>query len=223
MAWSCACMDCASCCSRAESVRDRIPAWFAAVLLALAAPFVRAETVHRYDVKVAADLGRLDVRACFAGTMPAHLVATAPQAARFLRDPQRFTGGSSHALEVDAQGIVLGGMSANDCINYGVDLAAAVNAELGRFAQRWEGGATWSPERWLWRPEPAQPDDDIEVSFDLPKGVAVSAPWQPVAQRDAKPVFRVGHTPPDWPGIVAFGRFRIDEIAVPGAVLRVAL
>jgi len=70
---------------------------------------------------------------------------------------------------------------------------------------------------------PADPDADIEVTFDLPKGVDVSAPWQLVARNGNNVVYRVGHTPEDWPGIVALGRFHVEDVAIPGAVLRVAL
>jgi hypothetical protein len=210
----------------------------AAALLAL--PFVaRAETLHRYEVAVTSDLGEVRVHACFDGAAPARLVSAAPQAARFLHDP-RLAGDPPRALEYDGNGIVVpAGTAPSACVDYAVDLAAAVRAELGRFAQRWQRDLTTTPALWLWRPRPPGvggardadgaagaedgTDADIEVSFTLPKGIAVSAPWQLVPRSETNTVYRIGHTPEDWPGIVAFGRFRIDDVAVPGAILRVTL
>ena len=218
----------------------------AAALLAL--PFAAvAERMHRYDVVIASDLGEIDVHACFDDRAPARLVSTAPQAARFLRNPH-ITAAPARPLDYDGNGIDLpeevAGATPPPCVDYAVDLAAAVRAELGRFAQRWQRDLTTTPALRLWRPRPAaggndrkdagtgagdqlEPDDsvagDIEVTFRLPKGVAVSAPWQLLSQSESEVVYRVGHTPEDWPGIVAFGRFRVDDVVVPGATLRVAI
>lgn len=192
----------------------------ATATLALLPALASAARVHHYDASISADLGHLQVHACFDGAAPERLLATAPQAARFLREP-RLAGDPPRALEVNDDGIALGG--AQGCVDYGVDLAAAINAELGRFAQRWQRDVTTSPPLWLWRPQPADDDSDIEVTFELPPGIAVSAPWQRVAKQGSRESYRVGDTPEDWPGIVAFGRFAVDEIAVPGATLRVAL
>jgi hypothetical protein len=76
---------------------------------------------------------------------------------------------------------------------------------------------------WFWRPRSLAPDQDIEVRFDLPPGVLVSAPWQPVASGDETRTYRVGHTPYDWAARVVFGDFEQLEIEVPGALLRVAV
>jgi hypothetical protein len=214
------------------------PSLAAALLLALPmAP--SAEHVHRYDVAVADDLGEIAVHACVDGPAPERLVTTAPQAARFLRDPRLATG-RPRPLEYDGNGIDLpaDATTAGEplCIDYAVDIAGALRAELGRFAQRWQRDITTTPALWLWRPLPvrdrgdgatragdAGAGADIEVTFRLPKGIAVSAPWQRVSRSESQAVFRVGHTPDDWPGIVAFGRFRVDDVVVPGATLRLAL
>ena len=214
-------MDCAFSCSRADRVIHRAQRLLAASMLAFMPAMASAERLHRYDVGIASDLSRLSVHACFDG-LPARLFASAPQAARFLRD-LHVAGATTRTLHADDEGITLEGIESGDCIEYAVDVAAAINAELGRFAGRWERDVTTAPQLWLWRPMPADPDADIEVTFDLPKGVDVSAPWQLVARNGNNVVYRVGHTPEDWPGIVAFGRFHVEDVAIPGAVLRVAL
>ena len=66
-------------------------------------------------------------------------------------------------------------------------------------------------------------DEDIEITFLLPEGIAVSAPWKPVAASGGQAVFRTGRSPCDWPASVAFGRFKEKEIRVGGARLRLAV
>jgi predicted metalloprotease with PDZ domain len=74
---------------------------------------------------------------------------------------------------------------------------------------------------WLWRPEKLAPDEDVQLAFDLPQGVAVSAPWKPSGS--APPTFRLGQAPHDWPATVAFGRFRERTLRIGGAQLRLSV
>jgi len=71
--------------------------------------------------------------------------------------------------------------------------------------------------------QPLGPGDDIEISFLLPEGISVSAPWRPVANSPGRSVFRMGRGPWDWPASVAFGRFKEREVSVGGARLRVSV
>src|SRR5262245_37458706 len=100
-------------------------------MLVLMPTIVCAGRLHRYDVGGASDLSRLSIHACFDG-MPARLLASAPQAARFVRD-LHVAGTTTRTLDVDDEGITLAGVAASDCVDYAVDVAAAINAELGRF------------------------------------------------------------------------------------------
>jgi hypothetical protein len=72
---------------------------------------------------------------------------------------------------------------------------------------------------WLWRPAELPEGADIEIRFELPPGVAVSAPWKRVGDN----VYRVGATPRQWPGVVAFGGFEPIELDIPGARLELIL
>jgi hypothetical protein len=76
---------------------------------------------------------------------------------------------------------------------------------------------------WFWRPNALAADEEIEIRFDLPAGISVSAPWRQVRAADGSAVYRVGHSPYDWPAAVAFGHFNEQLIAVSGAMLRVAV
>jgi len=73
----------------------------------------------------------------------------------------------------------------------------------------------------VWRPH--EPEAGLELSFRLPPGVEISAPWQRTTGSDGRPVFLAGATPYNWSGVVAFGHFAQRDVQVPGAVLHVAV
>ena len=141
-------------------------------------------------------------------------------------DGARFYLESMHvggrALVPEGDKVVLGVTSAEACVDYVVNLRPAqTKAQTGGAETRRIGRSMLSSiGDWLWRPQDPQPD--LEVRFRLPAGVQVSAPWRRISA-DAEPVFLAGATPYDWAGIVAFGDFVPHEIAVPGAVLHVAV
>jgi hypothetical protein len=164
--------------------------------------------VHRYTVSIDRQLQTLRVRACFDGAPPQALVPVSAHAPYFVETD----GGKD-----DPKRLSLAGLPHDGCITYRVNAAEIAN--LGRLTLgSWIGGdMIIAPDLWLWRPE----DDktEIELRFDLPPGIAVSAPWQPLTNG----AYRVGSTPAHWPASVAFGHFEEREIRVPGAVLRLAV
>ena len=197
------------------------------LLLAAAAATARAdsgaERLHVYSVSIDPDLSLISVRACFDGKPPLYLVAESLDAAGALDDVT--VEGQHKHLEPNGAELKLGVLSEGSCVSYRTDLTRASG-------QHERGG---SPPRraghdlitdlgvWFWRPQSLAPDEDIEVRFDLPNGIAASAPWQPVVAADGTRAYRVGHSPYDWPAKVVFGHFQEMDVEVPGAVLRVAL
>ncbi len=119
--------------------------------------------------------------------------------------------------------VILDDLPENACVDYQVKLQPAQSrAQTGGPETRKVGDDMLTAiGDWLWRP--AQSDADIELRFRLPTGVDVSAPWQRKAGSDRQPVFLLGPTSHNWPGVVAFGHFQSRDIAVPGAVLHLAL
>ncbi len=168
----------------------------------------QAAPTHHYTVGIDPQLARLRIRACFDGAPPSALVAPSRHAPYFI-DP---VGGDD-----DPERLPLDGVPRDGCISYQVDVAGI--AILGQLTLgSWIGrDLIVAPEVWLWRP----PHDNAEimVRFELPPGIAVSAPWHPLKNG----AYRVGHTPAHWPASVAFGRFKQREIKVPGAALRLAV
>ena len=180
-----------------------------------------AAPLHRYTVEVGESLDLLAVRACFDGKAPAALVAETSGARAFLEEVRlsgrllRAQGGEVIALEA---------VPDNACVDYRVKLRAATSAAQtgGAETRRIGGDLLTSVGDWLWRPGELQEGAEVELSFVLPAGVAVSAPWARATAATAKPAFRLGPTPYNWPAIAAFGRFAEKEIAVRGALLRLA-
>jgi hypothetical protein len=163
---------------------------------------------HRYMVGIDPQLTSLRVRACFDGAPPPALVAASRHAPYFVD-----TGSG----EDDPKRLPLDGVPRDGCISYRVDVAGM--AILGQLTLgSWIGSdLIVAPEVWLWRPQ--NDNAEIMLRFELPPGIAVSAPWHPLKNG----AYRVGHAPAHWPASVAFGRLEEREIKVPGAALRLAV
>ncbi len=178
--------------------------------------------VHRYEVTVDARLEQLTVHACFHGRAPEYLVAESDGAHFYLESMRLTESSGARVLEAQGEKVPLGVSTDDACVDYGVKLQPAqTSAQTGGPETRRIGGSMLtSIGEWLWR----APDADavLELRFHLPPGIEVSTPWKRDADA-AGAVFLVGPTPPDWPGIVAFGRFTPHDIAVEGALLHVAL
>lgn len=178
--------------------------------------------VHRYEVTVDARLEQFAVHACFQGRAPEYLVAESDGAHFYLESMRLSESSGPRVLEPQAEKVALGASTDDACIDYAVKLQPAqTSAQTGGPETRRIGGSMLtSIGEWLWR----APDADavLELRFRLPAGIEVSTPWKRDVD-DAGAVFRVGPTPADWSGIVAFGRFTPHDIAVEGAILHVAL
>lgn len=188
----------------------------------LASAPVAAERLHRYVVAIDPGLTTLNVRACFAGTPPAALVAEsldAPLALMAFR-----VEGSRKSIEPGGT-ISLKSVPDDGCVAYKADVSHPIRQHdrSGEKVYHIGRDLLTSVGLWLWRPEKLEEDEDIEIRFDLPDGIGVSAPWLPVASADGQPAYRVGHSPMDWPSSVAFGHFRERDIRVGGSRLRLAL
>lgn len=195
--------------------------WLAGLLLAVAGiSAAQATPVHHYRVDVADSLDRLHVRACFAGAAPAALVAETSGAQTFLE--QLKLSGDKQARLPTGDRMALEGVGEGGCIEYRVRLEAQrAGVQSGGPESRWAGrDLLTSIGDWLWRPEEA---GEIEISFKLPPGVEVSTPWQRSAEAGKSGLYRLGPTPGNWPGIVAFGRFKVRDIPVEGGVLHLAI
>ena len=191
-------------------------------MLLLAAGAASAERLHKYTVAIDADLSTLNVRACFDGAAPATLSAESLDATLALTE---FRVESSRKSIEPSGSISLKSVPENGCVVYRVDVSRPIRQHdrTGDKIHHLGKDLLTSVGIWFWRPEKLDVDEDIDITFVLPEGIAVSVPWAPVAPRGDRAVFRTGRSPYDWPASVAFGRFKEREIHVGGARLRLAV
>jgi hypothetical protein len=180
-----------------------------------------AHAAHRYEVAVAESLERISVHACFEGRAPLQLVTESDGAKYFLESARV----GDRMLDAPSGTLSLEGVAENSCIDYRVRLQAVRSgAQTGGPETRWIGGdLLTSIGDWLWRPTQMPDGIDIVLQFHLPPGISVSAPWPRDIGTDGRHEYRLGATPFQWPGVVAFGRFDEQEFDVGDAHLRVTV
>lgn len=187
-------------------------------------PAAAAERIHRYDVTVDAEIRSMRVKACFAGLPPAVLVAESLDA------PAAFVEGKAvmerrQPIQPNGTEMRLRDIAEDGCIEYSVNLAGGYtkNDLSGNTTKRVGRDLFTEVGLWFWRPAQLAAGEDIEVTFFMPEGLSVSAPWRPVEGAAPRPTYRIGRAEFDRPAAVAFGRFKEIPVEVPGAVLRLAI
>lgn len=199
-----------------------LPVLQAAVAASFLFPAVAgAERLHRYTVAIDAQLTEISVRACFSGRPPEALVAESLDA------PLAFTGAlieGSRKPVTPSGALSLKDVPDDGCLAYRVNVSRPIKLHdrTGEKVKRVGRDLLVSVGLWLWRPEKLAPDEEIELAFELPQGIAVSVPWKPSGST-SRPTYRLGHAPHDWPATVAFGRFQERTLRVGGTQLRLSV
>jgi hypothetical protein len=195
--------------------------WLAGFVAFALSVSTSAAALHQYTVRVDSTLERLSVSACFDGSAPQQLVAD--DTASLYLDKMQLRNPGQGSLTVSGWEAELSDLPENACVDYEVQLRPeTTGAQTGGPQTRRIGrDLLTSIGDWFWRPVTMPADADIEVRFELPAGISVSAPW--INAGDSARVFRVGPTPREWPGVVAFGGFSPIEINVPGARLKLIM
>lgn len=170
-----------------------------------------------YTVSADAELNRFDVRACFPDRLPAALVAYDAQARRYLAGMTVTRNDMRRALQPRGPRVPLPGRGTDGCVDYTVALDSTPTATRHRGIHRVGRDLVFSPHLLIWYPESR--DMTIELAFDLPAGVRVSAPWP----RAADAVFHPGERLPDWDARIALGYFDVDAITMPGGTVELAI
>jgi hypothetical protein len=201
---------------------SRQAAALAGAALFLTAGTAAAERVHKYTVAIDPELSTLSVRACFDGVAPPALSAESLDAILALMDIR--VENSRKSIQPSGS-VSLKSVPENGCVRYQVNVSQPIRQHdrTGDKIHHIGKDLLTSVGIWLWRPETLAADEDIEITFVVPEGVAVSAPWRPVALSAGRAVFRTGRSPYDWPASVAFGRFMEREVRVGGARLRLTV
>ena len=193
----------------------------AALLLTAGVAAAEPVRLHRFTVSIDPGLTQIAVRVCFEGKPPETLVAGSLDAPFALVEAH--VEGSRKPIEPSGS-LSMRNVPDDGCVAYSADVSRPIRRhDRGDDKVHHVGrDLIVSVGLWFWRPEKLGADEDAIIEFALPEGVAVSTPWQPVFPA-ARPTFRIGGTPYDWPATVAFGRFRERELPVGGAKLRLAV
>lgn len=193
-------------------MRRNIMLW--GILFFLAMP-ASAQDVYR--VLFDEDLATVRVEACFAGKAPSslHINSQSRKYILWARHGDRdikyyFSRGRSY----------LPRLPDNACIEYSVDLKAALAAENSRLALGREGQIVTDTSLWFWAPRQRR---ELEVEVRLPAGMRISTPWQPMGTRGDVQLFKAGLTPSSWSSRIAVGKISTMEVQIAGATFRIAI
>ena len=185
------------------------------ILASIASGKPALAATHEYTVRVDAAMRTLAVEARFAGPVD-EVRADSEYARQFL---DRATDcASDERLRARGRQLRLPRDGVR-CLNYLVDLEAA--ARVSRMRTLLDpANIVASPTLWLWRP-PLYGDDEVRVQFELPDGIDVSVPWQPLD--DVEHGFTFGPSPRSGDATAIFGDFVSATEHVAGVDLRIAL
>lgn len=190
----------------------------------------RAGTLeYRFSLDI--DLATLRARVCPVGRLPSRLVPGAPNARALLRYAAIERGASLLPLAADANGIVIAGLRAGDCVRYDLDLDAGRSGFGG--LEVWRAGASRAVNTalYVWRPTDYPEYAQAFASFELPSDVDVSVPWPAAAPLgDAAPFvttpantrYTLDHSAFAFHAYSAFGKLTRSQVRIGTSVIDVA-
>jgi predicted metalloprotease with PDZ domain len=184
-------------------------------LLLLLLPAALSAQDH-YFVRFADDLGEVTVEACFDGTPPQYLYRHAKSAlyTQWVR-----SGGERVGIGSRYGRLELPDLPDDACIQWRVDLSAAVAQNDHRLAMGLDGAILTSGDLWFWRDDERR---SIRVEIELPPGFSVSTPWKQRREK-GRLVFLPEKTPASWSFRIAVGGFTVQRVPVTGTELRLAV
>ncbi|WP_395680249.1 hypothetical protein [Dokdonella sp.] len=187
-----------------------------ALLLLFGATRAGADEAPHYTLRYDANARTMAVALCLANAAPALRFSGDDSAPRNVEAPLRSSGG---VLERDGDGWRARDWRAGECLRYSADLGRIGDAQARRSMLHARATIT-DPAGWLLMVDGS---GDAQARVELPKGIAISTPWIPLASSDGVRRFRIPHTPADWLGRVALGACDERVIAMGGGRLHVAL
>jgi len=162
------------------------------------------------------DLGGVQVSLCFEGPAPSRLYRH-KQAGTF--STGLFHDGHQLRVSESSSTLNLPTLPDNTCLNWQTDFTAALKVRGYRLIMQTGDDLVMSTSLWFWK---GPKHRDLVVDIRLPEGMSVSTPWKKVEKAGLRVRFRPDKTSADWESRFALGRFEVDNITVPGAVIRLA-
>ena len=190
------------------------------VLITVVSMQLHAEEVQ-YQIRFNRALTESQTDLCFdRDRAPSMLITGSRAAVTMLKDLQ-VTGGSVRRkanrlyLTPDSDRICLRLVQRFDARNSNHNWRKQRNG-----AMRFNGDLMIPIGSWLWRPAKLKPNQRLRLMFDLPAGMAISAPWPQLASNQYHVDYQM---PYNWSGRLAVGRFSPKPVEVGGKTLNVAL
>ena len=190
-------------------------------------PISQGETTSyaNYEVNVTKSLISLHVKVCFDKSIPKYLHATNDGATQRLQYV-RINGDKNRSIKVRANRISLRELESGDCLQYEANIESSPEQRRRAFIRGWnlaEDNIRISPANWLWLPRQHEIDGNITITFAHPDDYSVSAPWKLVKRSNEETTYRLGETPQQWNAYTVLGNFHMEEVSVPGSVIRLAV
>jgi hypothetical protein len=190
-------------------------AYFCFALLLIASPSLFAKDVLTAEFRQ--DLSTVEVQLCFDGSAPNRLYrndrSSQWSSGIYLQQQRLQTREHDGTVRLPA-------LPDNSCIEWQVDLDAALIATHQRAMTKTGGDLIMSADVWFWR---GPGDRKLDIRVKLPAGLSFSTPWKANGQQDGYLHYQSENTPPRWETKLAVGKFDIQSIKVPGAQLRLAV
>ena len=161
-------------------------------------------------------LRSVQVSLCFEGPAPTRLYRH-KQAGSHSTGP--LVDGEQLRVSDNGSTLNLPPLADNTCLSWQTDFTAALKTRDYRLVMRTGEDLVMSTNLWFWK-GPKQ--RDLLVDILLPEGMSISTPWNELQRTATKIRFRPDKTSADWESLTAVGRFDVDNIAVPGANIRLS-
>jgi M61 glycyl aminopeptidase len=165
----------------------------------------------QYEVRLDAELDRIDVQLCPSGFRIARLNSPSPGAERLLEGGNLVTPQGDVPVAPDSEGVDLPSTAADECLSYALHLPEKTPDPTS--LRRVGRDRLASPDLWLWVPTPRPEGVQIRVHVQLPEGVTAALPW-PLA--DSGTAFSVPETAFSWKAGGAFTHGALETLSAPG-------
>ncbi len=176
-----------------------------------------------YHISVNSMLTEMQVQLCFVDEVPEAITTTSDVAHRALKG-LRINGKPAARRNVARHKIKIKALAARQCLQYRVDLnIARTEAHIARIDPRSQDDILLPVSSWLWLPDIDTSSRRITLVFELPTGINVAAPWQPIQYKNNQYSFEPGRFPADWQSLIAIGRFNTDDITIADTTLRLSI
>ena len=159
-----------------------------------------------YEIRLDDTLTRMNLGLCIDGAPqhpPRQLITSNNDAREFVL-AATVRGGPP--LAPSERGFTIETLGEQGCVDLEIDLDAASNSG-GRDSLRSGDTLMLSPGLWLWYPSEVPDEVDARARFDLPDGIAVTAPWPHIEATTTDGWRRLDRTSFGWSAWIAMGRY----------------